>query len=94
MLSRIESREQLGLLEHVGDLGAQAVEGEIVDPVAVDPHLAFGGLVEAGNEVGEAGLAGTGGADEGDDLADPWRPGRRLRAPACHRGIRVRRRAS
>ena len=62
--------EQEVLLEHVGHLRAQGIHVDLADVVSVEENAAAGGLVETGDEIGEARLPGAGGADHGDHLAD------------------------
>jgi len=40
-------REQEGLVEHDADVGAQALDGEVADVVAVDAHGAGGDVIGA-----------------------------------------------
>jgi len=67
--------EEHRVLGDDGDVAAQVGEAHRAHVVAVDGDPAGGGLVEAGNEVGEGGLAGAAGADEGADRAGGNRGG-------------------
>ncbi len=62
-------REERGLLEGDGDLGAQRLPRQAGDVDAVEGDAARGHLVETGDERGEGGLAAAGGADQGHGLA-------------------------
>ncbi len=61
--------EEGGLLEDDADLGAEGVEGGAADVEAIDADETGGGVVKAGQEADDGGLAGAGGAEQGDDLA-------------------------
>ena len=61
--------EQGGLLEHDADLGAQRFDGHVADIVPVDQDAPFAGVVEARQQVDDAGLARACGAQQGDGLA-------------------------
>ena len=53
-----------------GDDGAPEVGlGEVAQVDAVEEHAAVGGVPEARGEPGDGGLAGAGGADDGERLA-------------------------
>ena len=60
--------EEGGLLEDDADLGAEGVEGGAADVAAIDADETGGGVVKAGQEADDGGLAGAGGAEQGDDL--------------------------
>ncbi len=61
--------EEERLLEHRRDLPPQALAGHLPHVLAVDPDRAGGDVVEAGDQAGDRGLAGTGPPDEGHRLA-------------------------
>ena len=61
--------EQVGILQHDAQRAAEVGFLDLVDVDAVVPDLAVLDVVEAVDKVGDGGLAGTGGADEGDLLA-------------------------
>ena len=63
------AREEERLLGHHAELAAKRIEGHPLDVVAVDAHLARRRVVEAGDELGQRGLPGSGGAHEGDGLS-------------------------
>ena len=63
--------EELMLLEDVGHLPAQRVEGVVAHLDAVDRHPAAGGSQERRNHVREAGLARSRGPDERHQFAGP-----------------------
>ncbi len=65
--------EELGLLHDHGHPAAQASRGYCRHRTAHDLHAALGGIVEAGDEVDEAGFAAAGAADDADGLAAFWR---------------------
>ena len=61
--------EEVPVLGDDADGLAQGGGGEVADVGAADADGAGVDVVEAGQELGEGGLAGAGGADDGDDLA-------------------------
>ncbi len=61
--------EEERILGHQSDGGAQRVVGQLAHVVAADADGAAVGVVEAGQEERDGGLAGAGGADDGDGLA-------------------------
>ncbi len=61
--------EEEVVLADDGHLGAEGLEGEGLDGVAVEEDEAALAVVEARDEVDEGGLAGAGVSDEGDGLA-------------------------
>jgi hypothetical protein len=61
--------EEQGFLGDETNLAAQAGERDVTQVVTIDGDCAGSHVIEAGDEVGECGLAGAAGADEGDDLA-------------------------
>ena len=61
--------EQQVFLKDIGDLIADGVGIDLTGVHAVEQDTPGGRLQEARHEVGEAGLAGAGGTDKGDDLA-------------------------
>ena len=61
--------EEIALLRHNADVGAQKAQVIALDVDAVDGDLTAGHVVEAGDEVDESGLAGAGGADDGVHLS-------------------------
>ena len=65
-----ELLEQADVLEGSGDAGTHDLIGLLaVHPGSVQPELAFGGRVHAGQQVEHRGLAGTVGADQTDEFA-------------------------
>ena len=60
--------EEERLLGDDAELAAQRVQRHALDVVAVDAHVPGGGVVEAGDQLGQGGLAGPGGPDEGHRL--------------------------
>ena len=62
--------EQEPLLGHDDDPLAQRPLGGVAEVDAGVAHGALGGVVEPGDELGQGGLAGAGGADEREALAD------------------------
>ena len=69
MLSRIGAREQERLLGHVAELAAERAQVDVAHGDAVDEHRAAVDVVEAGDQLHERRLAGTGLADQRDRLA-------------------------
>ena len=63
--------EEVEALEHHADGLAQAVDVDVLggQVLAVEPHVAGVGGLEQVNAAQQGGLAGAGGADDGDDLA-------------------------
>ena len=61
--------EQEHVLLDDADQAAVAVDVDVAQVAAVEQDAAAGGVVEAGDEVAERGLAAAAGADEGDRLA-------------------------
>ena len=61
--------EQVGILQHDAQRAAEVGFPDFMDVDAVVPDLAVLDVVEAVDKVGDGGLAGAGGADEGDLLA-------------------------
>ena len=61
--------EEIALLCHNADVGAQKAQVIALDVDTVDGDLAAGHVVEAGDEVDERGLAGAGGSDDGVHLS-------------------------
>ena len=59
----------MGVLQHDAQRAAEVGFPDLLDVDAVVPDLAVLNVVEAVDEVGDGGLAGTGGADKGDLLA-------------------------
>ena len=57
--------EQVHVLEHHGDVGEQAVAGELLQAVAAHGDGAELGIVEPGQQAADGGLAAAGGADNG-----------------------------
>ena len=65
-----ELLEQADVLEGSGDAGTHDLIGLFaVHPGSVQPELAFGGLVHAGQQVEHRGLAGAVGADQANEFA-------------------------
>ena len=62
-------REQRRLLEGEPDVATEAVDREVAEVVAVEGDAPGGGVVEAGQERDQRGLAGAGGPDDRDHLA-------------------------
>jgi hypothetical protein len=62
--------EQAVILRDEGDLAAKALRVPAGERLAVDVDVAVAGLVEAGNELYERGLAAAGGAREGYELPE------------------------
>ena len=56
-------------LQHHGDLVTQRVQVVVAHVHAAHAHSAFGGVVQAGDEVNERGLGRAGAADDADGLA-------------------------
>ena len=61
--------EEEGLLRHHADVAAQRGQRIVADGPAVDQQRAFGGLVEAGDQIDQGGLAAAGGPDDGEARA-------------------------
>ena len=61
--------EEEGLLGDHADVGGEGSEGEVTQVDAIETDAALLGVIEARNEVGEGGLTGAAGADEGGELA-------------------------
>lgn len=57
------------VLEDDPDVAAQRLERELARVVAVDQDPPGGGVIEAGDEGGQRGFAGTAGPDERDELS-------------------------
>ena len=57
-----------GVLRHDADLAAQGIELHLGDVDAIHQHRAELGVVETGHQLGEGALAGTTGADDGDEF--------------------------
>ena len=62
--------EKLGLLEHIGDLIAHAVQSKVVYIVAIDAYLPFRCHMETRNKVRKTGFPRSRGTDKCDDLPD------------------------
>ena len=62
------SGKEEGLLGHDAELAAERLLGDRPQVVAVDGHGPARGVIEAGDELGQGGLATTGGPDQGDGL--------------------------
>ena len=60
--------EEEGVLHNGGDVLPQGLDGDVPDVLPVDADGAGLRLVEAGDELGDGGLADAGRADEGDHL--------------------------
>ena len=61
--------EQDRILVHIAHQGAEVLDPQVLDILSVDGDAAAVGVVEAGDEVHERGLAGAGLAHDGDHLA-------------------------
>jgi hypothetical protein len=61
--------EEEGLVEHHADVGSQAGQGQVAHVVPVHPHRARGGVVEAGQDPSDRGLAAAGPPDQRHRLA-------------------------
>src|SRR5699024_1394184 len=61
--------EQVRLLGDHRDVAAEVLHRYVPQVHAVQRHPTLGGVVEAGDELGDRGLAGTGLAHQGDGLA-------------------------
>ena len=61
--------EKVGILQHHGDIPAQTVPPDIPDVHVVNGDFSPVNIIKAVDQVGDGGLARTGGADEGDLLA-------------------------
>ena len=69
MFSRMVPVKRLSILQHDAQAAAQVGLLDLVDVDAVIANLAVGNIVEPVDQVGDRGLAGTGGAYKGDLLA-------------------------
>src|SRR5699024_8464927 len=61
--------EQVRLLGDHHDVAGEVLHRDVPQVHAVQRHPTLGGVVEAGDELGDRGLAGTGLAHQGDGLA-------------------------
>ena len=61
--------EHVGVLRDVADGVLERLQGHVADVVVADAHGPAGDVVEPRHQVGDRGLAGTGGPDQGDHLA-------------------------
>ncbi|MNC38395.1 hypothetical protein D3C75_869970 [compost metagenome] len=60
------AREQIGILQHNAEAGAQAVPGIGADILAVNADYSRGRVIETGQQVDDSGFAGAGGANKGN----------------------------
>ncbi len=61
--------EQIILLGDYTDCVCQIIQAQVADIMSVNPDGAFRGIVQAGNQVGEGGLAGAAWSDQCDQVA-------------------------
>ena len=57
-----------GVLRHDADLAAQGIELHLIDVIAIDEDAAGARVIETRQHLGEGALAGTTGADDGDEF--------------------------
>ena len=58
--------EEISLLRHHADRGREQVERHVAQVMPVDADDAFGGIIQARDEIGHRGLARAGGTDQRD----------------------------
>jgi len=80
--------EQVRLLRHHADGVGEGGESQVAEIVAVDANGALGGVVQAGDQIGEGGLARPAGAHQRHQLAWLGREAYRIQRDAARLAAR------